>query len=370
MSDFPILPVPPLEQTMSPYINLTALGWDDWFSEQAGGRPAKSFARVAAVDRDQLLLTGEGGHFRAKLAGRYLHRHSRSQDLPCVGDWVSVERLPGDDFGIVHDLLNRKTFLHRRSAGAATERQMIAANLDYVLIVQSCHFDFNPKRLERYLVMVREGGAEPRIVLTKTDLIAPSELESQLSRLRSHGITVPVTPLSNLTGEGMDGVTDLLLPGKTYCIVGSSGVGKSTLINRLIGRNQAETGAVSGTGEGRHTTVRRELIPLHGGALVIDTPGMREFGVLAAETGIARSYSDIFELARQCRFKDCNHEGDPGCAVVAAVEAGEISQEMLFGFRKLAGETAFNDMSYAEKRRKDRNFGRLIKSVKKSLRSR
>lgn len=350
------------------HYELNELGWSDWFEQRADCGPTDTVARVAAVDRDQLLLVDQIGHFRARLAGSYLHRHHLSHELPCVGDWVCVEKQPGGDFGVIHALLERRTSLRRKSAGNVIEYQMIAANLDYVVIVQSCHFDFNLRRLERYLVMVMDGGAEPYILLTKTDLAEPAVLATQLAEIQSAGITAPIVPLSNVTREGLDDLTRLLLSGKTYCFVGSSGVGKTSLINQLIGRERLETRAVSGTGEGRHTTVRRELIRLDGGALVIDNPGMREFGILGAEGGIGSSYSDITALSSRCRYRDCSHTGESGCAVLAAVHAGEISQEYLESFLKLREESEFNDMSYAEKRKKDRDFGRYIKSAKNDLR--
>ena len=349
-------------------VELIELGWNDWFGQRAECQPPESIARVAAVDREQLLLVDRTGPFRAKLAWSYLHRQHLSHELPCVGDWVCLEKKPGDDFGMVRAFLERRTWLRRKLAGNVIGYQMIAANMDYVVIVQSCHFDFNLKRLERYLVMVTEGGAEPYILLTKTDLVGTAVLAAQQAEIRSAGITAPIVPLSNLTQDGVDDLRQLLSPGKTYCFVGSSGVGKSTLINQLIGREMQETRTVSDTGEGRHTTVRRELIRLEGGALVIDNPGMREFGIFSAEGGIENNYSDITALSAACRYRNCSHTGEDGCAVLAAVDSGEISRGHVESYLKLSEEAEFNQLSYAEKRKKDRAFGRYLKSAKKDLR--
>ena len=350
--------------------HLEALGWDEWFEARARVRCDEpgGVARVAAVDRDQLLLLDAEGAFRGKLSGRFLHEAVAALERPCVGDWVCVEKAPGDSFAIVHAVLERRTSLHRKAAGESVELQMIAANVDVVLIVQSCHYDFNLKRLERYLVTVRDGGATPCVLLTKTDLVAPEVLAGQLEEIRGAGIDVPVLTLSNVTREGVDELSAVLAPGKTYCFVGSSGVGKSTLINGLLGRDRLATKGVSGTGEGRHTTVRRELLVLENGALVIDNPGMRELGVLGAESGIEASYADIVALSSRCRFRDCSHANEPGCAVRAALESGEMAAGHYENFLKLASESAYLQLSYAEKRKKEKDFGKFIKSVKKQLR--
>ncbi|MFA6167876.1 MAG: ribosome small subunit-dependent GTPase A [Gemmatimonadaceae bacterium] len=347
---------------------LDTLGWNEWFAAQAGRCGAHhDKARVAAVDRDQLLLVGTSGFFRGKLPGKTLHESTDASQRPCVGDWVCVEKSTQDQFGVVHAILDRQTCLRRKAPGDPVQYQMIAANVDYVVVVQSCHFDFNLKRLERYLVMVKDGGATPLILLTKVDLMTADALASQIAEIRNAGITEPALTLSNVTHEGVDALKRILAPGKTYCFVGSSGVGKSTLINALLGRDALQTQDVSGSGEGRHTTVRRELMLLANGALVVDNPGMREFGVLGADGGLEASYPEIFELASHCRFRDCTHTNEPGCAVLEAVEVGQISADHFESFVQLTKESAYYEASYAERRKKDRERGRFFKSAKKDL---
>ncbi len=348
---------------------LIQFGWDEWFEAMAHekGLTEHRLARVVAVDRDRFLVINESGEFRAKLAGRFLYMAGESVDFPCVGDWVYIQYSSSDMYGIIHDVIPRKSVLRRKAAGDVVEYQMIASNIDVALIVQSCHFDFNVNRLERYLVMVRNGNVYPVILLTKTDLISPETLPQLAEQISSAGINTEVIALSNVTGEGVDNVREILQSGKTYCLLGSSGVGKSTLINQLLGRNTLETKLVSGTGEGRHTTVRRELIVLDNGAMLIDNPGMREFGILGAEEGMGDSFADVYALASKCKYSDCSHSNEPGCAVLRAVEEGILARAHYQNFIKLRSESEFHDLSYLEKRKKDKAFGRYIKSVKKDL---
>jgi len=290
-----------------------------------------------------------------------MHNAGAASARPCVGDWVCIAKSRGDGPGSVQGILERQTSLRRKAVGNAVVEQMIAANVDCVIIVQSCHTDFNLKRLERYLTMVAEGGATPFVLLTKTDLVAPEVVAGQLAEISAAGIAAPVLSLSNVTRSGIDALERMLLPGQTYCFVGSSGVGKSTLINALIGRAQQATKSVSGSGEGRHTTVRRELIVLANGAMVIDNPGMREFGIVGAESDLASGFPDILALAPQCRFNDCTHISEPGCAVLAAVSAGGLDRGRYESFLKLTQESKLSAMSAGEKRK-----GRFVKPAKKA----
>ena len=272
------------------------------------------------------------------------------------------------DSAVIHGVLPRKTFLRRKSPGKNVDFQMIAANVDVAFIVQSCHYDFNLRRLDRYLVMVNDGHIEPVLVLSKIDLLVPGQLEQILASVTRAGVVTKTIALSNTTGAGVDEFRQVLVPGKTYCLMGSSGVGKSTLINRLIGRDAFGTKAVSGTGEGTHATARRQMVVLDQGAMLIDTPGMRELGILGASGGIDDSFADIRELASRCRFADCTHTQEPDCAVIMAVESGGLSEERYRSYLKLKKESDYHETSYVEKRRKDRAFGRFIKSAMKHKR--
>jgi ribosome biogenesis GTPase len=268
---------------------------------------------------------------------------------------------------MIHSVVPRKTFLRRKCPGKTVDFQMIAANIDVAFIVQACGYDVNLGRLDRYLVMANEGAIDPWIVLTKTDLISPRQLDHAIGQMRHTRLSTQILALSNTTGVGLHEFRALLAPGRTYCLLGSSGVGKTTLVNRLIGCEALATKAVSGTGEGVHTTARRQLLILDNGAMLIDTPGMRELGLLGTSEGVADTFVELREFSVNCRFANCTHTEEPGCAVRLAVENGSLGADRYQSFLKLKKETEYHDLSYAGKRRKDRSFGRFIKSAKKSL---
>ncbi len=347
-------------------MDLNTLGFDDWFGEHASAalQAGQSVARVMTVDRGAFLVRNERGETVAEVSGKFRFSVESSPDLPCVGDWVCVEHA-STTLAIIHAVLPRKTFLSRKCPGKTMDFQMIAANLDVAFIVQSCHYDFNIRRLDRYLVAANEGHIEPVIILSKTDLVTPEELDELMGKIRSSGISTQLVPISNTTGTGLDDFRNLLVPGKSFCLLGSSGVGKTTLINRLIGRDVFDTKAVSGTGEGVHTTTRRQLHFLDNGAMLVDTPGMRELGLLGASNGVDDSFSDIHDLSLSCRFPNCTHTREPGCAVQSAIEAGDLKDDRYQSYLKLKKETDYHDLSYVLKRKKDKDFGRFIKSVKK-----
>ena len=320
-------------------MDLQALGFDDWFAARAGTvlTDGQSAARVMAVDRGVFVVRDNHGETAAELSGRFRFSNESSLDFPCVGDWVGVNR-ESPEQATIHTVLPRRTFLRRKRPGKAIDYQMIATNLDVVFIFQSCHYDFNIPRLDRYLVAANDGHITPVIILSKTDLVSADELERMVERIREAGISTLLLPLSSATGAGVDAIRDLLKPGKTFCLLGSSGVGKTTLINRLIGEDMFRTLAVSGSGEGMHATTRRQLIPLDNGALLLDTPGMRELGLLGSGAGLDDNFAIIRELSVDCRFSNCSHSREPGCAVLMAIDNGELSREQYDSYIKLSKE--------------------------------
>ncbi len=349
-------------------MELQDIGFDQWFQEQQQELqiPNCNVARVTAVNRDSYLVRNENSEVQAEVTGNLLFAAESSMDLPVVGDWVFVQYYNEYTLAIIHGLLPRKSILRRKTPGKKIEHQVIASNIDVAFIVQSCERNFNLRRLERYLVMVNEGHIKPMLLLTKNDLVSAEELEQEISEVRRANIHCGIIALSNKTGSGLDQIHQVLGAGKTYCLLGSSGVGKTTLLNHLIGRNLFETNAVRDyDGKGRHTTARRQLIVLDQGAMLIDTPGMRELGNIGANSGIDESFYDIWELSKRCRFANCTHTKEIGCSLLVALENRELSKERYQSYLSLLKESEYYKMSYVEKREKDRKFGQFIKSAMK-----
>jgi ribosome biogenesis GTPase len=350
-------------------VDLAQLGFDPWFEERYRGLhvPGCRPARVSSVYGDRYRIVSEIGEVNAELSGKCLFSVESPSDYPCVGDWVAAQYVNEDSSAIIHETFPRKSCLRRKAAGKKVDHQMIAANIDVAFVVQSCDSDFNLRRLERYLVMIHDGNIEPVVVLTKTDLVPKEELECLVEKVKRHGNDCDVVPISTITGEGLSDFSGRLTAGKSYCLIGSSGVGKTTLINHLVGGQVFETKSVrESDGRGRHTTSRRQLVMLGQGALMIDTPGMRELAGIGVTTAIGDSFPEIEALSARCLFSDCAHVSEKGCAVMHAVVSGDLEAERLNSYRKLKTESDYHEMSYAEKREKDRKFGRFVADWKKN----
>ena len=352
---------------------LTDLGFNGWFEEKHKELQSPEFAvaRVTRVDKDRYLVRNEHNEVQAEPTGKLLFSATSSQELPCVGDWVFVQYYNDGTLAIIHELFPRRTFLRRKSAGDKVEYQMIASNIDVAFIMQSCDLNFNLRRMERYLVMVNEGHVEPVILLSKSDLVSEEELEKRMSEIRGARINTRIIALSNKTEMGLETVRQELQKGKTYCLLGSSGVGKTTLLNHLLGCEAFETNPVrEKDSRGRHTTSRRQLTILGNGALLVDTPGMRELGLMGVGASIDDSFSDIHELSKHCRFNDCTHSVEAGCAILLAVQTGSLSEARYQSYMKLIKESQFHEMTYVERRKKDKQFGRMIKTAMQQLKKR
>jgi ribosome biogenesis GTPase len=315
-------------------------GWNDALQTSFGPLFARGYqpARVIAHHRGLWRVVTADGERAARLSGRFA-LDAAPGEYPVVGDWLAVGKLEGSDEVIIHELLPRRSVFSRRavSGGGA---QIIAANVDVVFLVAALNADLNLRRLERYLVAARDSGASPVIVLTKADLCPdPAEATRHVEEIAGGA---PIVALSAQTGDGLDGLKPWLRPGLTAALVGSSGAGKSTLLNALAGRMLMDTGAIRESDDrGRHTTTHRELFRLPGGALLVDTPGMREFGVLADDAAVDASFADVAALFPNCRFGDCAHTTEPGCAVLAALADATLSDERWRAYLKLQRELDF-----------------------------
>jgi ribosome biogenesis GTPase len=309
---------------------LNELGWDDGWSSALEQRDDDNLipARVAAQHRGAYVVWTADGELRARAAGRLFYEHELGEPVPAVGDWVALRE------STITAILPRRSAFIRKRAGFGSDEQVLAANVDTAFLLAGLDDDFSLRRLERYVTTAWDSGAVPVIVLTKADLC--DDVGDALLQVETVAIGVPVVPVSNVTGFGVDDVEERLQPGQTAVLLGSSGVGKSTLLNRLAGNELMRTGAVAADGTGRHTTTHRELVRLPTGALMIDTPGLRELQFWEGDVGAA--FEDIEALALECRFRDCAHESEPGCAVHEAIDAGTLALDRLRSWRKLQRE--------------------------------
>lgn len=345
---------------------LISMGWNSFFESQVPEhqRQHLTLGRVTAEHRTEYEVATEVGQIRAKSRGRLHFQAHASADLPVVGDWVCLSVYERE--GMIERRLDRKTLFSRKSPGSASEEQVICANVDVAFIVSSLGVELNRARMERYLAAVIESGAEPVFVLTKVDLCHDSE--AALAEIKAFAPLVKVVAVNSLEGLGLAPLRDILSNGRTGVLIGPSGVGKSTLVNALANAPVLETGSVrEGDHKGRHTTTHRELIALEGGGNLIDTPGMREFQIWDSGSGIESVFSDIETLMTSCKFSDCRHENEPGCAVRQALEDGSLDEGRLANFRKLERENAY--MLRRHDKAKQREEKEKWKKIHQSVRS-
>lgn len=349
-------------------IKLKNLGYSDYFENSYSSKDHQDLlpARIIAEHKGLYILRNETHEFSAKITGKMMFSASSREDYPAVGDWVLTKKSDENSY-VIKEILPRKTMLQRKSSGGF-DSQIIASNIDVAFIVQSPDRDYSLNRIERYLTLVKTGNIKPIIVLNKIDLISDVDLEMKISEIKTRFDNIDVYVTSAVSRKGIDDLKNSIKEGLTYCFIGSSGVGKSSIINTFLGEDLIKTGAISShSNRGKHVTSSREIFILERGGLLIDTPGMREIGILDAETGIKDVFSEIDEMSKGCRFSDCSHINEPGCAVLESVSSEDLDQDLYDNYIKLLKENEYNTVSKVEKREKDKNFGKFIKTSKKIM---
>ncbi len=340
------------------------LGFCDEVLHQKTLSPDFKVARVISEHKERYTVKNELGNFDAEIMGNLRFSAQSRADFPAVGDWVSIS-IYDDNKALIHEILYRKNKLQRKSIGKESDQQIIATNVDYAFIVEGVNRDFNINRLERYITICLDAKITPIVVINKIDLCNTAELEQIKKEIHERIPQYLLLFTSCNSLEGIDTLSANILPEKTYCFLGSSGVGKSTMINQLIGEEQLKTSAISqNVDRGKHTTSHRELFVLKDGGIVIDNPGMREVGIANADQGLKDSFNQIQQLADQCKYSDCTHTHEKGCAVLEAIDSGELNAESYHNYIKLYKEQQHYESSVTDRKRKEKNLSKLIKQVK------
>ena len=323
--------------------------------------------RVIAEHKERYIVKTENGEYEAEITGNLRFTAKSRIDFPAVGDWVALTTYDAE-FSVIHKILPRMSMITRQAVGQFGEIQIIATNIDYAFLIQAVDRDFNINRLERYLTICYSAKVKPIIVLTKTDLIDQQKIAEITDSIKQRIKDVAVFAISNETQDGYEALKMNIEKGKTYCMLGSSGVGKSTLLNNLSGKTLMRTDSISvSTNKGRHITSHRELIVLENGGILVDNPGMREVGIADTSRGLETTFDRIIRLSQNCKFKDCTHTKEVGCSVIEAVENGEIDKKSYENYLKMERENAHFESTIEEKRKKDKEFGKVIKNYKKEM---
>ncbi|MBC8146438.1 MAG: ribosome small subunit-dependent GTPase A [Bacteroidetes bacterium] len=322
--------------------------------------------RVISEHKERYVVKTVVNEFDAEIIGNLRFSALKRSDFPAVGDWVAISEYDENKV-LIHSVFPRKTIIERQAVGKQGEKQIIAANIDYAFIVQAVDRDFNINRIERYLTICNTSKVKAIIILNKIDLINDAELSELISLVKIRVNQVPIIAISNESKKGIEELKEQMKKGKTYCLLGSSGVGKSSLLNSLAGRELMKTDSISSsTNKGQHITSHRELIVLENGGILIDNPGMREVGITDSTDGLEMTFITIVEISKDCKFKDCTHTTEIGCAVLAAVEDGEIDENSYENYLKMEREKEHFESTIAERRKKDKDFGKMVKHYKNS----
>lgn len=348
---------------------LEDLGYTDKLKRLGNENKLNEFVigRVISEHKERYIVKTEKGEFEAEITGNLRFSAKNREDFPAVGDWVAIT-IHDSDLAIIHSILPRFSVISRKDVGKFGEIQIIATNIDYAFLVQAADRDFNLNRLERYLTICNSSKVSPIIVLTKIDLIDEHQTYEILEKIKSRISNVPVIAISNESQEGYGKINAIIEKGKTYCMLGSSGVGKSTLLNNLSGKSLMKTDTIShSTNKGKHITSHRELIILENGGILVDNPGMREVGIADSTGGLEITFDMIIRLSQHCKFKDCTHTNETGCSVIEAVEKGELDLASYENYLKLEREKAYFESTVVERRKKDKEFGKMVKNYKKDI---